>query len=105
MYDEPFSGQDPISMGVIVQLIRKLNDALGLTSIVVSHDVRETASIADYVYVISAGKVVGEGTPRELRGTDSQWVSQFMQGLPDGPVPFHYPAPDYEADLMADAAR
>ena len=101
MYDEPFSGQDPISMGVLVQLIRRLNDALNLTSIVVSHDVPETASIADYIYVLSEGKVVGHGTPGELQRTDSQWVSQFMQGLPDGPVPFHYPAPDYEEDLMA----
>ena len=105
MYDEPFSGQDPISMGVLTQLIRRLNDALNLTSIVVSHDVRETASIADYVYVLSEGKVVGEGTPAELDRMGSEWVSQFMRGLPDGPVPFHYPAPDYEADLMAGRER
>jgi len=100
MYDEPFTGQDPISMGALVQLIRLLNDALGLTSIVVSHDVQETAAIADYVYVISEGKVIGQGTPEALGKTDSARVKQFMQGLPDGPVPFHYPAPDYTEDLL-----
>jgi phospholipid/cholesterol/gamma-HCH transport system ATP-binding protein len=103
MYDEPFSGQDPISMGVLVQLIRRLNDVLGLTSIVVSHDVRETASIADYMYVISDGKVVGEGTPEAMRRADSVWVRQFMDGLPDGPVPFHYPGPGYVEDLLSGA--
>ena len=101
MYDEPFTGQDPISMGVIVKLIRLLNVALGLTSIIVSHDVKETASIADYIYVISNGKVVGHGTPHELDRSPSQWVDQFMHGKPDGPVPFHYPADDYGADLLA----
>ena len=100
MYDEPFTGQDPISMGVIVQLIRLLNDALGLTSIIVSHDVADTVAISDYIYVISQGKVVGHGTPEALDKTDSDWVKQFMQGLPDGPVPFHYPAPDYAEDLL-----
>ncbi|BCX81483.1 phospholipid/cholesterol/gamma-HCH transport system ATP-binding protein [Methylomarinovum caldicuralii] len=100
MYDEPFTGQDPISMGVLVKLIRTLNDALGLTSIVVSHDVAETASISDYIYLISNGRVVGEGTPDDLKGTDSPWVRQFLEGLPDGPVPFHYPAPDYHEDLL-----
>ena len=101
MYDEPFSGQDPISMGVLVQLIRRLNDALGLTSILVSHDVQETVAIADYIYVLSGAKVVGHGTPEELGRTDSEWVDQFMEGLPDGPVPFHYPARDYMEDLLA----
>jgi phospholipid/cholesterol/gamma-HCH transport system ATP-binding protein len=101
MYDEPFSGQDPISMGILVQLIRQLNDALGLTSIVVSHDVTETASIADYMYVISDGKIVGHGTPDEMGRADSEWVRQFMQGLPDGPVPFHYPGAGYIDDLLA----
>jgi phospholipid/cholesterol/gamma-HCH transport system ATP-binding protein len=101
MYDEPFTGQDPISMGVLVQLIRLLNDALGLTSIIVSHDVAETATIADYIYVLSGGRVVGEGTPEALSSSDSSWVKQFMQGLPDGPVPFHYPADDYMSDLLA----
>ncbi len=100
MYDEPFTGQDPISKGALVQLIRLLNDALGLTSIVVSHDVQETAAISDYVYVISQGKVIGQGTPEALGETDSDRVKQFMQGLPDGPVPFHYPAPDYTEDLL-----
>jgi phospholipid/cholesterol/gamma-HCH transport system ATP-binding protein len=100
MYDEPFTGQDPISMGALVQLIRLLNDALGLTSIIVSHDVNETAAISDYIYVISEGKVVGHGSPEALSQTDSDWVKQFMQGLPDGPVPFHYPAPDYVEDLL-----
>ena len=105
MYDEPFSGQDPISMGILVQLIRRLNDALGLTSIVVSHDVRETASIADYMYVLSDGKIVGEGTPEEMGRADSDWVRQFMEGLPDGPVPFHYSGPGYIDDLLAETRR
>jgi phospholipid/cholesterol/gamma-HCH transport system ATP-binding protein len=103
MYDEPFTGQDPISMGALVQLIRLINDALGLTSIIVSHDVKETAAISDYIYVISNGKVVGHGTPAALDSTDSDWVRQFMHGLPDGPVPFHYPAPDYAEDLLNQA--
>lgn len=102
MYDEPFTGQDPISKGIIVQLVRLLNDALGLTSIVVSHDVRETAAIADYIYVLSEGTVVAHGTPESLRGSPSPWVEQFLNALPDGPVPFHYPAPDYADDLLAD---
>jgi len=100
MYDEPFTGQDPISMGVLVQLIRLLNDALGLTSIIVSHDVQETATIADYIYVLSGGKIVGEGTPEALGMSSSAWVKQFMQGLPDGPVPFHYQAESYDHDLL-----
>ena len=100
MYDEPFTGQDPISKGALLQLIRLLNDALGLTSIIVSHDVEETAAISDYIYVISQGKVIGHGNPETLKKTDSDWVRQFMQGLPDGPVPFHYPAPDYVDDLL-----
>jgi phospholipid/cholesterol/gamma-HCH transport system ATP-binding protein len=100
MYDEPFTGQDPISMGVLVKLIRDLNRGLGLTSIVVSHDVEETASIADYIYLISEGKVVGQGTPDAIRHSESPWVLQFVEGLADGPVPFHYPAPDYAADLL-----
>lgn len=100
LYDEPFSGQDPISMGVLVQLIHDLNEGLGLTSIVVSHDVKETATIADYIYLISEGKVVGQGTPDEIERSDSPWVRQFMHGLADGPVPFHYPARDYARDLL-----
>lgn len=101
MYDEPFTGQDPISMGALVHLIKSLNTALGLTSVIVSHDVEETAAIADYIYVLSEGKIVGRGTPAELEVSDSQWVQQFMKGKPDGPVPFHYPAPDYIDDLLA----
>jgi len=101
MYDEPFTGQDPISMGVLVRLIKLMNDALGVTSIVVSHDIQETVTIADYVYVLSNGKVVGQGTPAELADTRSEWVRQFMNALADGPVHFHYPAPAIDRDLMA----
>ncbi len=99
MYDEPFTGQDPISMGVLVQLIRLLNDALGMTSIVVSHDVKETAAISDEIYMISQGKIVENGTPEQLKKSKSQWVQQFMYGMPDGPVPFQFPAVDYALDL------
>ena len=99
MYDEPFTGQDPISMGVLVRLIKELNDALGMTSVMVSHDVAEAASIADYIYVLSRGEVVGQGSPQALRETDSEWVRQFMQGLPDGPVPFHYPGRTLKQEL------
>ncbi len=100
MYDEPFTGQDPISMGVLAKLIYNLNHGLGLTSIVVSHDVRETAAIADYVYLLSEGKVVGQGAPDEIEHSASTWIRQFMHGEADGPVPFHYPAQDYEEDLL-----
>ncbi|MCS5710733.1 ATP-binding cassette domain-containing protein [Candidatus Berkiella aquae] len=100
MFDEPFAGQDPISMGILVKLIRLLNDALGVTSIIVSHDVPETCSIADYVYVIANGKVIGHGSPESIKNSDSRWVHQFMCGLPDGPVPFHYPAKNYQQDLL-----
>ena len=100
MYDEPFAGQDPISMGIIVSLIQQLNQALGLTSIVVSHDVPETQSIADCIYIISDGKVVGRGSPDDLRTEGSAWVKQFMTGQRDGPVPFHYPAADYLQELL-----
>lgn len=99
MYDEPFTGQDPISMGVLVQLVRLLNDALGITTILVSHDIHETIGIADQVFLISNGRVVGEGTPEDLVNSDDEWVRQFMQALPDGPVPFHYPAQNYADDL------
>ena len=102
MYDEPFTGQDPISMGVLVQLIRRLNDAAQITSVVVSHDVAETSAIADLIYVISNGKVVESGPPQQLRERGGEWTQQFMRGLPDGPVPFHYPAPDLERDLFAE---
>ncbi|MDY6943620.1 MAG: ATP-binding cassette domain-containing protein [Pseudomonadota bacterium] len=100
MYDEPFVGLDPISMGVIVRLLRLLNDVLGLTSIVVTHDIKEVTSIADYCYLISEGKVMGEGTPEALLASNAEWVRQFMHGLDDGPVPFHYPAADYMDDLF-----
>ena len=92
MYDEPFTGQDPISKGVLVQLIRRLNSASRLTSIVVSHDVRETADIADIIYVISHGEVVASGPSEEVFNSDCSWVTQFMRGEPDGPVPLHYPS-------------
>jgi phospholipid/cholesterol/gamma-HCH transport system ATP-binding protein len=100
LYDEPFVGQDPIAMGVLVRLIRLLNDALGITSIVVSHDLAETASIADYLYVVGDSQVLGQGTPAELMHSDNPQIRQFMQGIPDGPVPFHYPAPGYRDDLL-----
>jgi phospholipid/cholesterol/gamma-HCH transport system ATP-binding protein len=100
MYDEPFTGQDPISMGVLVQLIRRLNDASGITSVVVSHDVAETTRIADLVYVISDGRVIESGPPERLREHGGEWTRQFLGGLPDGPVPFHYPAPSLEQDLF-----
>ncbi|MCP3867310.1 MAG: ABC transporter ATP-binding protein [Gammaproteobacteria bacterium] len=100
MYDEPFTGQDPISMGVLVKLIRSLNDASRLTSIVVSHDVQETAGIADYIYLISDGKVVDQGVPEKMMDSRSEWSRQFMKGLPDGPAAFHYRAPELEQDLM-----
>jgi len=103
MYDEPFTGQDPISMGVLVQLVRLLNDALGITSILVSHDIHETISIADHVFLVSNGKVVGAGAPEDLMNSKDDWVRQFMQGLPDGPVPFHYPAQNYAEDLWGGA--
>ena len=100
LYDEPFAGQDPIAMGVLVKLIRLLNDALGITSILVSHDLAETSSIADYIYVVGDGQVLGQGTPDELRASDNPRVQQFMRGAADGPVPFHFPAPAYAEDLL-----
>ncbi len=103
MYDEPFAGQDPISMGVVVQLIRRLNDAARITSVVVSHDVAETSQIADLIYVISDGRVIESGSPQALRESGGEWTRQFMQGLPDGPVPFHYPAPELADDLFGEA--
>lgn len=100
MYDEPFAGQDPISMGVIVRLIKSLNDALGLTSVVVSHDVPEVMSIADYIYIIAEQKIIGHGTPDEIRSQTSPLVKQFVQGEADGPVPFHFKAPNYKEELI-----
>ncbi len=100
MYDEPFTGLDPISMGIIVKLIREVNDALEMTSVVVTHDVAEACSIADYVYLLGNKKVVAHGTPEQMRNTESDDARQFMAGLPDGPVAYHYPARDYREDLF-----
>jgi len=99
LYDEPFTGQDPISMGVLLRLIRLLNDLLGLTTVVVSHDIHETASIADYIYLLDRGHVAACGTPQELR-QGSAWARQFMNAEPDGPVPFHYGGPSIADDLL-----
>jgi phospholipid/cholesterol/gamma-HCH transport system ATP-binding protein len=100
LYDEPFAGQDPISMGVIVKLIRSLSDALGLTSVVVSHDVPEVMSIADYIYVVAEKKIIGHGNPEQIVHHSSPLVQQFIKGEADGAVPFHYEAPDYSTELI-----
>lgn len=100
MYDEPLTGQDPITKAVLVKLIRNLNDILGLTSVIVSHDVRETLSISDYVYILAGGKIVGEGTAEEIREHSSPEVKQFIEGLPDGPVAFDYSARSLEEDFI-----
>lgn len=102
MYDEPFTGQDPIAMGVLVSLIRELNAALNTTSLLVSHDIHETVSIADQIFVIADGHVVGSGSPAELRAGPTPMVYQFMHGEPDGPVPFHYPADAIEYDILGE---
>jgi phospholipid/cholesterol/gamma-HCH transport system ATP-binding protein len=99
MYDEPFAGLDPISMGVTANLIRRLNDALGSTSILVSHDVHESFSIADYVYFLSQGKIVAHGTPQQMAASDDPYVKQFVHAEADGPVPFHYPGRSLAEDL------
>jgi len=99
MYDEPFAGQDPMVKGVLVTLIRTLREALGLTTIIVSHDVPETLHIADYIYIIANKGIIGQGTPEELKNSDSPFVQQFLNGSPDGPVRFHYPAPSYLQEL------
>jgi phospholipid/cholesterol/gamma-HCH transport system ATP-binding protein len=99
MYDEPFAGLDPISMGVTANLIRRLNDALGSTSILVSHDVNECFAIADYVYFMSSGRIVAQGTPAEMRVSEDPYVKQFVNAAPDGPVPFHYPGKSLGEDL------
>jgi len=101
IYDEPFVGLDPISLGVILRLIRRLNDTLGITSIVVSHDVQEISTVADQVFLLSGGKVVAGGAPQELKTNPTEIVKQFIGGLADGPVPFHFPAPDYFSELMS----
>ena len=100
MFDEPFTGQDPISMGVIVSLIKRLNEALNLTSIVVSHDVNEILSIADYAYIIADKHVIAEGTSEQLLASQDPQVVQFLKGEADGPVRFHYPAKDYVEELF-----
>lgn len=100
MYDEPFTGLDPISMSVTCNLIRTLNDALGATSIIVTHDVKEAFSIADYVYIVANGVVEAEGAPDDLRQSSKPFVHQFVHGDVDGPVPFHYAAPDYRKDML-----
>lgn len=104
IYDEPFAGLDPISMGMIVRLVRQMNYALGITSIVVSHDVEEIAILADSAYLLAGGQVAAAGSMLELKEHDSQIVNQFMNGLADGPVPFHYPAPDYYEQLLTGTA-
>jgi phospholipid/cholesterol/gamma-HCH transport system ATP-binding protein len=101
IYDEPFVGLDPVSMGIICRLIRHLNDALGITSIVVSHDVHEVGSIADYSYLLAGGRAVAQGTTAQLAASTDPAVRQFMQGSSEGPVAFHYPAPDYRQTLLA----
>jgi phospholipid/cholesterol/gamma-HCH transport system ATP-binding protein len=100
IYDEPFVGLDPISMGVIVRLVRRMNDSLGLSSILVSHDVKEIGEVADCSFLISDGKVAASGSPDELRAQSSELVRQFMHGMADGPVAFHYDAPNYEEQLL-----
>jgi len=105
MYDEPFTGQDPISMGVLLELIQTVNSALGLTSLIVSHDLGESLSISDHVVVISEGQVIEAGTPAQLQNSESEWVQQFLNGRSDGPVPFQLSAPDYASDLAASKER
>ena len=100
MYDEPFTGQDPISMGVLVRLIQQLNQLLHTTTIIVSHDVEETCSIADYVYLLAGGRLIGQGTPAELKQSSEPQIRQFMHGEADGVVPFHYPARIYHEELL-----
>ncbi len=103
LYDEPFAGLDPISLGITGNLIRRLTDTLGITSIVVTHDIQESLRMVDYVYFVSEGVIAAEGTPDQLRASDVPFVHQFVHGEEDGPVPFHYPAPSYAADLELQA--
>ena len=105
IYDEPFVGLDPIALGVILRLIQQLNKALGITSIIVSHDVNELASIAHRSYLMAAGTIVAAGTPKELAGSSAPIVRQFMSGDPDGPSPFHYPAPDLVGQFLSDGTE
>jgi len=105
MYDEPFTGLDPISKGVIKTLIKELNDSLGMTSLVVTHDMQEGCEIADYVAVLGKGEVMGFGSPQEMQASPLEEIRQFMSGNPDGPVPYHYPAEDYFSDLAIGTER
>ena len=105
MYDEPFAGLDPISLTVVGDLIRRLSDSLGATSIVVTHDIQESLKIVDYVYFMASGVIVAEGTPDEIRASDKDFVHQFVHGEMDGPVPFHYPGGEYRQDLNLPAAN
>ena len=105
LYDEPFAGLDPISLGVVGQLIRKLNDALGITSVVVTHDVYESLKIVDYLYFVSEGRIIAQGTPEEVRDSTDPFVRQFVDGEPDGPVPFHYPARPYAEEFALVASN
>jgi phospholipid/cholesterol/gamma-HCH transport system ATP-binding protein len=105
MYDEPFAGLDPISLGVTAKLIRDLNDALGATSILVTHNVRESLPIVDYVYFVSEGSIVAEGTPTEMETSSAPFVHQFVHGEADGPVPFHYPSASWARDLGMEATH
>lgn len=100
MYDEPFAGQDPISMGVLVKLIRSLNEALGMTSIIVTHDVTEVLDIADYAYILAKQSIIGAGTPEQIKSSSSELVQQFLNGKADGPVPFHFPAQPLMQQIM-----
>jgi phospholipid/cholesterol/gamma-HCH transport system ATP-binding protein len=103
MYDEPFAGLDPISLGIVGQLIRRSSDALGITSLVVTHDIYESLKIVDYLYFVSEGKIIAQGTPHEVRGSKDAFVRQFVDGAPDGPVPFHYPAAPYRSEILSRA--
>ena len=105
MYDEPFTGLDPVTLGTIVLLIKELNSSLGMTSVMVSHDIHETFSIADYVCILSEGKVAAAGSPEELMNSDSEFVQQFVHGKPDGPMPFHFPAEALEKDILSGGSR
>ena len=103
MYDEPFAGLDPISLGVVGQLIRRLSNALGITSLVVTHDIYESLKIVDYLYFVSEGRIIAQGTPAEVRASKDAFVRQFVDGAPDGPVPFHYPAASYRSEILTRA--
>ncbi|MNC87509.1 putative ABC transporter ATP-binding protein [compost metagenome] len=104
MYDEPFAGLDPISLNVVATLVRKLNDALGLTSIIVTYDVSESLKVVDYIYVIADGRLMGEGTPDEVLSSSDPYLNQFLKALPDGPVRFHFPARPIGEELKISGA-